>query len=446
MHGLRGVPAKIDASRPQGMPTGVVVTRPPAELVDALRRRHRIDVADVPVYRGARVTAAAQAKDARAFTTQGAVFLPDTHDNPQTRGLLAHELVHVAQQRAHGHALPAENTPAGQLLEAEAQAAERWYAGEAGAVEPTISITGHATDLVHPTKSFTETQAQHARRSRVDPKPSSALDPDTRAEVGQIAERSARRVVEEWTNPVLERQRAQASEKPTFNRDARRVELTRELLTRLNDERADDDPVELDGFDLDRIEHLLDLEERAAGNRPATRTARSPQRPRKTPPGEVHEPVEQKFSHRLMQALAGQDPRSGFMGIHGVRPSDDEHGRRQTREKAQSTQPDAVQKKKPTQVDEHQDEERGADQVLADIGLVGHDFRSSLNPKNWFEPKPKATPKPQQPDQAEDADEIDIDRLDLDELSTRLYDRLRSRLRMELLIDRERAGLLTDFR
>jgi hypothetical protein len=34
----------------------------------------------------------------------------------------------------------------------------------------------------------------------------------------------------------------------------------------------------------------------------------------------------------------------------------------------------------------------------------------------------------------------------LDELSTRLYDRLRSRLRLELLIDRERAGLLSDFR
>jgi hypothetical protein len=41
---------------------------------------------------------------------------------------------------------------------------------------------------------------------------------------------------------------------------------------------------------------------------------------------------------------------------------------------------------------------------------------------------------------------IDIEKIDLDELSTRLYDRLRSRLRLELLIDRERAGLLSDFR
>ncbi|HEY0638289.1 MAG TPA: hypothetical protein VGD67_11635, partial [Pseudonocardiaceae bacterium] len=45
-----------------------------------------------------------------------------------------------------------------------------------------------------------------------------------------------------------------------------------------------------------------------------------------------------------------------------------------------------------------------------------------------------------------DAEHIDTDRLDLDELAVRLYDRLRSRLRSELLVDRERAGLLSDFR
>ena len=39
-----------------------------------------------------------------------------------------------------------------------------------------------------------------------------------------------------------------------------------------------------------------------------------------------------------------------------------------------------------------------------------------------------------------------LDDVDLDELVVRIYDRLRSRLRRELLVDRERAGLLTDFR
>jgi hypothetical protein len=38
------------------------------------------------------------------------------------------------------------------------------------------------------------------------------------------------------------------------------------------------------------------------------------------------------------------------------------------------------------------------------------------------------------------------DPVELDELATKLYRRLRSKLRLELIVDRERAGLLTDFR
>jgi hypothetical protein len=35
---------------------------------------------------------------------------------------------------------------------------------------------------------------------------------------------------------------------------------------------------------------------------------------------------------------------------------------------------------------------------------------------------------------------------DLDDLARRLYDRLRSRLHRELLVDRERSGMVTDLR
>jgi hypothetical protein len=38
------------------------------------------------------------------------------------------------------------------------------------------------------------------------------------------------------------------------------------------------------------------------------------------------------------------------------------------------------------------------------------------------------------------------DPLGLDQLAAELYPRLRSRLRLELIVDRERAGLLTDWR
>jgi hypothetical protein len=36
--------------------------------------------------------------------------------------------------------------------------------------------------------------------------------------------------------------------------------------------------------------------------------------------------------------------------------------------------------------------------------------------------------------------------MDMDELAGKLYDRIRSRLKTELLVDRERAGFLTDLR
>ena len=39
-----------------------------------------------------------------------------------------------------------------------------------------------------------------------------------------------------------------------------------------------------------------------------------------------------------------------------------------------------------------------------------------------------------------------VDDIDLEELTAKLYDRIRSKLRLELLLDRERAGLLSDFR
>ena len=46
----------------------------------------------------------------------------------------------------------------------------------------------------------------------------------------------------------------------------------------------------------------------------------------------------------------------------------------------------------------------------------------------------------------EAVDHIVGDPYALDELAMRLYPNIRSRLRQELLIDRERAGLLADFR
>jgi uncharacterized protein DUF4157 len=104
----------------------------PVELLDAVRRIQGVDVSDVPIHRGPEVADQASSLGARSFTRDAEVFLPmeqGSVDQPAARGLLAHELTHAAQQRTLGGALPAEDSYAGQALEAQAVAAERWARG-----------------------------------------------------------------------------------------------------------------------------------------------------------------------------------------------------------------------------------------------------------------------------------------------------------------------------
>lgn len=99
----------------------------PYDLADMLRRLHGIDVSDVAVDRSSDAGREARAAGARAFTRDQQVGLPSDEgpfERPQTRALLAHELTHVAQQRALGPSLPAEDSAHGAALEAEAAAVE----------------------------------------------------------------------------------------------------------------------------------------------------------------------------------------------------------------------------------------------------------------------------------------------------------------------------------
>ncbi len=144
------------------------MSRPPAELAQALRTSHGIDVADVEVRRDAAASAEAALRRARAFTRAATVYLPDTAgslSNPSTRGLLAHELVHAAQQRRFAGSLPAESSAEGRALEAEALAAESAHGGSPALTSdeplrhapPVVSahwvedrLTQHALDLPPP--------------------------------------------------------------------------------------------------------------------------------------------------------------------------------------------------------------------------------------------------------------------------------------------------------
>jgi hypothetical protein len=96
------------------------------------------DLTGVAVHRDEEAGRSADELRARAFTTAGEVHLPARQGPLEAqpgRALLAHELVHVAQQRLLGPARPAEQTPAGQDLERQAVAVERAVAGH-GEPEP----------------------------------------------------------------------------------------------------------------------------------------------------------------------------------------------------------------------------------------------------------------------------------------------------------------------
>jgi hypothetical protein len=85
---------------------------------------------DAPVRIDRSPAGASAASDLRAnaFTSGDTIVLPASHgplDSGRGRSLLAHELVHVGQQRRLGTALPHEGSAAGQQLEQEARSAER---------------------------------------------------------------------------------------------------------------------------------------------------------------------------------------------------------------------------------------------------------------------------------------------------------------------------------
>ncbi|HET6915497.1 MAG TPA: DUF4157 domain-containing protein [Acidimicrobiales bacterium] len=89
--------------------------------------RYGMDLSAVPVDRSPESAGEARNMRARAFTSDRSVVVPrsaGTLESGTGEALLAHELTHVAQRARFGANLPAESTPAGRVLEAEALAVE----------------------------------------------------------------------------------------------------------------------------------------------------------------------------------------------------------------------------------------------------------------------------------------------------------------------------------
>jgi hypothetical protein len=454
----RATPELRPAPRRRELPRATVVDRVPTDLANEVRTRQQADVSAVPVYRGPKVNEAAKSRGARAFAAGGAVFLPDEAgpvDSPKARGLLAHELTHAVQQRTFGPRLPAPESSIGRRLEAEAQAAERFYSGEAGAAEPPPLI--HAPTPAPASQPEPDLSAMAQLATELAPAPQSShslFDSAQTAEVGRIATDSAKHVVAEWKNPTLQKQDgpsgagagpaaagahpAAAGATPArggagFNAASRRDQLITQTLAMRN--------AALLGGEA-AVTELSDDEMAAINNQVATEAAQNGVTvPSNEPPAQHYEPNSGKA---WMHALTGMNMNYG-LGLTGFNEkvgSENSWWGSETGDK------------------------RPLDKRLADqVGLINENTETQFDTDTWWQDDKKDDKKgdaaaaaggadQQQPQHEEslygrpnpDKSIVDASRLDLDELATRLYDRLRSRLRTELLVDRERAGLLTDFR
>jgi hypothetical protein len=110
-----------------------------------VEQRLGVALGGVDVHRDDATAAAAHELSARAFTTAGQVHLPAHYgplDAPPARSLLAHELVHVAQQGRLVGELPGEETPLGRALEADATLMEQVVSGWSEAPAPTAAEPG----------------------------------------------------------------------------------------------------------------------------------------------------------------------------------------------------------------------------------------------------------------------------------------------------------------
>jgi len=398
------VPLVYRSAPPKPEPEAKPVTRRakvipvPTGLASAIRSSHGVDVSDVLVHRSSEVSAEARSLGARAFTRDAEVFLPEeagSLDAPQARSLLAHELVHVVQQRKLGTSLPTASTSAGMALEAEAVAAEHVHA------EP-------AAPLVHPV--LTQVLSQAARTAGVQLAPlvpesisaptvatpssstsDTVLSEPARQQVDQISQESATRVIEQWTNPALGGSGFTAfpvTESPALPLPSAPSAEPGSLAGTAAANEAEMANQVLQVINLDR----------AAKGEPAMSV------------------LDERALAQIRQVIAEQTSGMSNRAMMMATSSAAATGAAMATEASTSVPDQPSPAPAPAVVEVQRDEVSPSIQFGQADTDPGRD------------------------------DVIEVDRLDLDELSARLYDRLRSRLRMELLVDRERAGLLTDFR
>jgi hypothetical protein len=413
----RSAPGKRERQPKPG--TAVV----PAGLAGAIRSRHGVDVSDVPVHRGPEVAAEARSLGARAFTRGGEVFLPDdagSLSTPKARGLLAHELVHVVQQRTLGSSLPSMSTSAGAALEAEAVEAEHEHAGHdhappAPLVHPALTqVISQAARTVGvqlaPLDSgggFTSVVNEPAPAPQL-PAPSTAdiaeeLSPMERQEVDRISEANAIRMFEQLTSQETSGGFGGATVVDSYTGSpSSAVDQTVAAFPTGGPSLAA--PVQ-SGPEQDmanQILQVINLDRSSKGEPPlAALDAATMEQVRITI-------AEQNAAVTRSMMFANASSQATLAAGQG---------------ELANSQPNIVNP--PERPGEAPQVPLDYTDELSDAEIGSAQFERDPVLRNG---------------------QLDLERVDMEDLSARLYDKLRSRLRLELMVDRERAGLLSDFR
>ncbi|HEY7343070.1 MAG TPA: DUF4157 domain-containing protein [Ktedonobacterales bacterium] len=190
----------------------------PSPLADSSRSHLQsltgIDPADVPIYRGPSAERATADENADALTDGDAILLGAGHatDTPETLGLLAHELTHIAQRRSPRFVPPLAQSPVGQRQAQQAATPPQFTAtashadeeAQAGYVEATVRDIARRRTMApvsEPTLPALPAQARPDRESTQMPP---SLDP--RATWGNLP--APWEPMPDWLAPVVATQPA----------------------------------------------------------------------------------------------------------------------------------------------------------------------------------------------------------------------------------------------
>jgi hypothetical protein len=427
-------------------------TPPPAGLTRDVGVATGVGLDHVVVHRGPDVDRQAGGLDAAAFAGDDRVHLGSaagSDSGPEARALIAHELVHIAQQRRSGGTVPDETSAEGVRLEAEAVAVEQAVRES----RPLPSL------IAPPSRSIAENRAVETRPTETRPVGLPAGAPSHPASAGPVPQgglvrgRVQRRPLDLGHAPARSAPApaaatatpAAATPSPAAA-PAPEPPTLQERFSSLGDGLASDaGDMVLASWSLEQGHDKGGAKGTGGGSNGSSATgtnsgggSRQEQFNRLAQPAldRLNEERAARGDHPLAQLPPDEEERiwrqvdqGGGGGTGGGG-----HGQEQS-------------------IRSWHDLGTAATSDFADV--VGSSFGLDMAQLTAAQPAAAVTTNAATPAAAatgagaahpDQHKLIEADDIDLDELGHRLYDRIRSRLRLELLLDRERAGLLSDFR